>query len=144
MINHPDHFTVVVRDPTAAIAFFGLLGFRLEIDAVIRGEPFATYMGVDQIEAEHRTLVLAGVEPRFEIQLLTYRHPAALDAPDIATLRAVGFNHVCFRVDDLDAEIRRLTAHGVRLRNRVMDYHDARLVFLDGPEGITVELAERH
>lgn len=143
MIAHPDHFTVVVRDPAAAMAFFALLGFRLEIDAVIRGEPFASYMGVPDLEAEHRTLVLAGVEPRFEIQLLTYRQPAALDNPDIATLRAVGLNHVCFRVDDLDAEIRRLTAHGVRLRNQVLEYHGARLVFLDGPEGITVELAER-
>lgn len=143
MITHLDHVTIVVCDPAAAIAFFGLLGFALEVDAVISGEPFARYMGVAHIAAEHRTLVLTGAEPRFEIQLLTYRHPAPLEHPAIATLRAVGFNHICFMVDDLAAEVERLTARGVRLRNQIIEYHDRRLVFLDGPEGITVELAER-
>jgi hypothetical protein len=35
-----------------------------------------------------------------------------------------------------------VTAAGVRLRNQPMTFHDRKLVFLEGPEGITVELAE--
>ena len=143
MITHLDHVTVVVRDPHAAIAFFALLGFELEVDAEIAGERFARYMGLPHIDAEHRTLVLRGAAPRFEIQLLTYREPAALEHPAIGTLRAVGLNHICFMVDDLRAEVARLTARGVRLRNEPLEYHDRLLVFLEGPEGITIELAER-
>jgi catechol 2,3-dioxygenase-like lactoylglutathione lyase family enzyme len=45
-------------------------------------------------------------------------------------------------VDDLEAEVARLTAEGVQLRNEVMDFHNRKLVFLLGPEGVTVELAE--
>jgi hypothetical protein len=30
----------------------------------------------------------------------------------------------------------------VKLRNRPMVFHDRKLVFLEGPEGIVVELAE--
>lgn len=80
--------------------------------------------------------------PRFEIQLLKYRHPDPLPNSDIANLTRLGYNHSCFAVKDLDAEVKRLTSHGVTLRNEVMDFHHRKLVFLSGPEGITVELAE--
>jgi hypothetical protein len=38
--------------------------------------------------------------------------------------------------------VARLKAHGVQLRNEVMDFHNRKLVFLSGPEGVAVELAE--
>jgi catechol 2,3-dioxygenase-like lactoylglutathione lyase family enzyme len=57
-------------------------------------------------------------------------------------MRQLGFNHICFAVDDIEAEVRRLRANGVRTLNSVMDFHDRRLVFLAGPEGVTVELAQ--
>ncbi len=53
-----------------------------------------------------------------------------------------GFNHVCFRVDDLDETIGRFGALGYTPRNTVMDFHDRRLVFFDGPAGVVIELAE--
>jgi catechol 2,3-dioxygenase-like lactoylglutathione lyase family enzyme len=142
MLKHFDHVTVVVRDVEAAKQFFGLLGFKEDKSVVIAGQPFAAYMGVDGIEAEHVTLALANVSPRTEVQLLKYRHPAPLPDPAIGNLTKLGFNHVCFAVDDLEAEVARLKAHGVQLRNEVMDFHDRKLVFLSGPEGVTVELAE--
>jgi catechol 2,3-dioxygenase-like lactoylglutathione lyase family enzyme len=67
MLKHPDHVTVAVTDPAAAIGFFVLLGF------------------------EHH----------------------------------------------------KVTAAGVCLRNQPMTFHDRKLVFLEGTEGITVELVER-
>jgi catechol 2,3-dioxygenase-like lactoylglutathione lyase family enzyme len=76
--------------------------------------------------------------------LLHYRQPAPLPDANIDRLNKLGFNHVCFAVDNLDAEIARLQAAGVELRNRVMDFHDRKLVFLRGPEDVTVELAEWH
>ena len=142
MLKRFDHLTIVVRDVERAKTFFGVLGFKQAISVVIAGEPFASYMGVPGIEAEHVTLVLENASPRTEIQLLRYRHPQALPDPNIGDLHKLGFNHVCFAVDDLAAEVARLTAKGVRLRNAVMDFHDRKLVFLSGPEGITVELAE--
>ena len=36
----------------------------------------------------------------------------------------------------------RLKPKGVQLRNEVMYFHNRKLVFLSGPEGITVELSE--
>ncbi|MDT3776032.1 VOC family protein [Nitrospira sp. MA-1] len=142
MIKHFDHVTIVVRNVEKAKQFFGLLGFKEDKSVVIAGPQFSNYMGVDGIEAEHITLVLPNVSPRTEVQLLNYRSPDPLPDPAIRNLTKLGFNHVCFAVDDLEAEVAKLQAHGVQLRNEVMDFHDRKLVFLSGPEGITVELAE--
>jgi catechol 2,3-dioxygenase-like lactoylglutathione lyase family enzyme len=142
MIKHFDHVTIVVRDVEAAKLFFGLLGFEEDKSVVIAGSQFSTYMGVDGIEAEHVTLSLADVSPRMEVQLLKFLHPNPLPDPAITNLARLGFNHVCFAVDDLEAEVARLKAKGVQFRNEVMYFHDRKLVFLAGPEGVTVELAE--
>lgn len=142
MIKNFDHVTIVVRDVEAAKRFFALLGFKEDKSVVIAGGQFAAYMGVDGIEAEHVTLVLDNVSPRTEVQLLKYRHPIAIPDPAVSNLTKLGFNHVCFAVDNLEAEVARLKAEGVQLRNDVMNFHDRKLVFLWGPEDITVELAE--
>ena len=97
-------------------------------------------MGIEGIEADHVTLAIEN--PHSEVQLLRYRHPDAVVDANISKLNKLGFNHICFAVDDLDAEVARLTAAGVKLRNRVMDFLSGKLVFLHGPEDITVELAQ--
>jgi catechol 2,3-dioxygenase-like lactoylglutathione lyase family enzyme len=142
MLLNPDHVTVAVRDAPAALHFFALLGFEEVKSVVIQGETFADYMGVPGIVAEHRTLVLKGATPRFEMQLLTYRQPPAREQQQAEDLCRLGFNHICFAVDDMDAEVARLTAAGVKLRNQVLDFHNRKLVFLAGPEGLVVELAQ--
>ena len=101
-------------------------------------------MGIEGIEAEHVTLVSKQSTPRFEIQLLQYIKPAHLPDRDVANLAKLGYNHICFAVTDLDAEVERLTNQGVPLRTEVFYFHARKLVFLSGPEGITVELAEWH
>jgi len=142
MLKRFDHVTVVVRDLDAARAFFELLGFKEDKAVVITGPTFAAYMGVPGIEADHVTLALAGADPRVEVQLLHYRHPDPLPDANVERLDKVGFNHVCFAVDDLEAEVARLRAHGVAMRTDVLDFHARKLIFLKGPEGITVELSE--
>lgn len=144
MILHIDHVTVVVRDVANAKAFFSLLGFVEEKAVVISGPIFARYMGVEGIEAEHITLLSKQSVPRFEIQLLKYIRPEHFPDADVENLAKPGYNHICFAVTDLDAEVKRLTSHGVSLRTEVLDFHARKLVFLSGPEGITVELAEWH
>ena len=144
MVRHFEHVTIAVRDVDAAKRFFALLGFEEEISTVIKGPTMDSYMGVPGIEAEHVTLVLKGAAPRLEVQLLRYRQPSVPDEPRLARLDKLGFNHVCFAVDDLVAEVARLEAAGVKRRNEIMDFHGRKLVFLAGPEGVVIELSERH
>jgi catechol 2,3-dioxygenase-like lactoylglutathione lyase family enzyme len=142
MITHFDHVTIVVRNTEQAKAFFALLGFVERQSVVIAGGQFSAYMGIAGIEAEHVTLVLANASPHLEVQLLRYQHPQPIPDPDIRELNKLGFNHICLAVDDIEAEVRRLSAAGVQMRNEVMQFHDRKLVFLSGPEGVTVELAQ--
>ncbi len=140
MVRKFDHVTIVVRDVAGAKHFFGLLGFRETHSTVISGKVIEDYMGIAGIEADHITLAIE--DPHSEVQLLRYRHPDAIADANIAQLNKIGFNHICFTVDDLDAEVARLTAAGVKLRNGVMDFLNRKLVFLRGPEDITIELAQ--
>ena len=142
MIMNFDHVTIVVRNVGDAKAFFALLGFVEQQTVVISGEQFSAYMGIDAIEAEHVTLAIADATPHLEVQLLRYRHPQPIPDPDILKLNKLGFNHICLAVDDIEAEVRKLRASGVEMRNEIMQFHDRKLVFLSGPEGVTVELAQ--
>ena len=142
MLKRPDHVTVAVTDLASARSFFELLGFEVSIEAVISGPIMEDYMGVPGIEADHVTMVLPEAEAHFEIQLRHYRHPTLAPDPEIRNLARPGLNHICFAVDDIEGIVKRLTSNGVRLRNELMTYHDRKLVFVDGPEGVTVELAE--
>ena len=42
----------------------------------------------------------------------------------------------------VEAEVARLRAHGIAMRNELMDFHSRKLIFVKGPEGITVELSQ--
>ncbi len=137
-----DHVTFAVADLEGAKHFFGLLGFEETRAAVVSGEEMSRYMGIPDWVADHVTFELTGAPTHQEVQILRFHHPELPDNPTESNLDRLGFNHVCFAVDDLDATLRRLTAGGVQVRNEVMEFHDRRLVFLVGPGRVTIELAE--
>ena len=142
MLQRFDHVTIVVRDMDGAKKFFNQLGFEQTLTAVISGEKFSRYMNVAGIEAEHVTLRHAIASPHLEVQLLKYHHPEPVDDPQIRNLSKIGFNHVCFAVDDLDVALAGLKSQGIEPQTEILDFHDRKLVFLPGPEGITLELSQ--
>ena len=142
MVKNADHVTLVVRDVEAAKKFFALLGFKDEFDTVISGETLSTYMGINNIESRHLTLVLEGCIPRFEVQLLHYMNPPILKDPNTTDLHRTGYNHLALRVENLESEVKRLKEAGVVLKNQPVAFHNRRLVFLAGPEDVTIELVQ--
>jgi catechol 2,3-dioxygenase-like lactoylglutathione lyase family enzyme len=142
VLRNPDHVTVAVADGPSAIKFFSLLGFIEDHVATIDGGEPARYMGMPAMKAEHITLVLDGVEPHFEIQLLVFDPVPGPDAGEHPTnLRRRGYNHLAFRVDDIGAVTSHLVANGVKMLSE-MDYISRKLRFFEGPEGITLELVQ--
>jgi catechol 2,3-dioxygenase-like lactoylglutathione lyase family enzyme len=86
---------------------------------------------------------LEGSDPRFEIQLLGFEPTPGEDPGEHPTnLRRRGYNHLAFRVDDIEAVTAHLTAHGVTLLSDELDYISRRLRLFEGPEQITLELVE--
>jgi catechol 2,3-dioxygenase-like lactoylglutathione lyase family enzyme len=144
MILNPDHVTIAVADAGGAIEFFALLGFRKDHVATIDGGVPARYMGMPGMKAQHITLVLEGSDPHFEIQLLEFDPPLGTDPGAHPTnLRKLGFNHLAFRVDDIEAATAHLVANGVTMLSDEMDYISRKLRLFEGPEGITFELVQR-
>jgi hypothetical protein len=45
-------------------------------------------------------------------------------------------------VDDLDAELARLKANNIEPGTGILDFHDRKLVFITGPEGVTLDLSQ--
>ncbi len=60
--------------------------------------------------------------------------------------RGAGLHHLCFRTDDLDADIARLTAKGYRFTSDAPTpgAHDSRVIFIHPKStgGVLIELAE--
>lgn len=137
-----DHVTLAVEDLDGAVGFFGLLDFVETKRVVVSGPAMSAYMGIEDWEADHVTLEFRGAATHQEVQLLRFHRPTPRPDPQEADLARLGFNHVCFAVDDLDAALERLRAAAVEVRNDVLEFHDRRLVFVRGPGDITVELAE--
>ncbi len=137
-----DHVTIAVRDLDEARRFFGLLGFEETVATVVSGELMARYMGIPDWEADHVTLRLVGLATHQEVQLLCFHHPELSDDSDPGQLARLGYNHVCFAVDDLEATLATLSAAGIGARNEIMEFHDRRLVFVTGPGGVVIELAQ--
>ncbi|WP_226643937.1 VOC family protein [Microbulbifer variabilis] len=142
MVKNPDHVTVAVTELEESRKFFELLGFELKITDVISGEEVAKYMDVPDVEADHLTMVLSGAEPRFEIQLLHFRNPKIFSDSKILNLARPGYNHLCFRVENIELAVDHLKKNGVRIRSDILEYLHRKLVYIEGPEYITVELAE--
>ena len=56
----------------------------------------------------------------------------------------LGLRSIMFAVDDIDATVADLRAHGAELVGEVAQYQDSyRLCYVRGPEGIIVALAEQ-
>jgi catechol 2,3-dioxygenase-like lactoylglutathione lyase family enzyme len=144
MVLNPDHITIAVADAGPAIDFFALLGFRKDHVAIIDAGLPARYMGMPDMKAQHITLALEGADPQFEIQLLEFEPtPGADPGAHPTNLRRRGFNHLAFRVDDLEATTAHLVDSGVTVLSDEMNYINRKLRLFEGPEGITVELVQR-
>jgi catechol 2,3-dioxygenase-like lactoylglutathione lyase family enzyme len=143
MFLNPDHVTIAVADAGPAIDFFALLGFQKEHVLTIDGGAPARYMSMPDMKAQHITLVLEGANPRFEIQLLEFV-PTPGDDPGLhpTNLRERGFNHLAFRVDDIEVAAAHLVANGVTMLSGELDYISRKLRLFEGPEGITLELVQ--
>jgi catechol 2,3-dioxygenase-like lactoylglutathione lyase family enzyme len=139
-----DHVTVAVFDLDEAIQFFGVLGFGVIKTVRISGATMDAYMGIPGMDADHVTLAIPDAEPHQEVQLLHFHKPRELVVRSSGTLAGTGFNHICFRVTDLDATVAEFEAAGFPTRNQPMDFHDRKLVFLVGPANTVIELAQWH
>lgn len=131
MITALDHIAIAVPDLEGAIARF-LEDFGLQYD------------GHEVVEAAQTTTAFFSV-PATHIELV---HPLDGAGP-IATYlekRGGGLHHLCFRTDDIDADVERLRAKGYRFTSDAPTpgAHGSRVIFIHPKscDGVLIELSQ--
>ena len=137
-----EHVGIVVDDLAAAIAFFVDLGLELEGETTVEGETVDRITGLEGVRSE--LAFLRTPDGKGKLEVVRYRSPERDHEPRPPRSNSPGLNHLLFAVDDVDATVARLRAHGAELVGEVADYGTSyRLCYLRGPGGMIVELAEK-
>lgn len=137
-----DHVGVVVADITAATEFFLALGLEAGGDGLVEGDPVDRIVGLSGVCS--RFAFLQTPDGHGRLELIEFLAPPLEDGNPMAPANTPGLRHLAFAVDDIQAAIARLQAHGAELVGELVRYGDSYwLCYVRGPEGIIVELAEK-
>src|SRR6266496_3883946 len=138
-----DNVLIVVDDLEAAKAFFAELGMELEGETTVEGPSVNSLIGLKDVRA---TLALMRTpDGHGKIELDKFHTPEAIRVgPVDAQMNALGIRRIMFTVEDINAVVARLLAHGAELIGEVVQYGDTyRLAYIRGPEGVIIGLAEQ-
>ena len=142
MIKRLDHINIVVSDLQRAKDFFLKLGFKEVISSRLSGERFTIITGLPDVDAEFVGLSLPGSPTN--IELIRYSSPVGGRDPALSKPNQLGFRHIAFAVEDIEAEVERLKAEGVEFQSSIQVWEKTgkKLVYFYGPDGIILEFAE--
>src|SRR3954463_1353109 len=137
-----DNVLIVVDDLDAVKSFFIELGLELEGETQVEGPSVDSLIGLEGVRAT--LVVLRTPDGHGRIELDKFHTPSAIRVgPVDAPVNTLGIRRLMFVVEDIDAVVARLRAHGAELIGE-MQYEDTyRLAYIRGPEGIIVALAEQ-
>lgn len=132
MITGLDHVAIAVADIEAAIARFAVdFGIALS--------------GREDVPTENTSTAFFPLEGT-RIELITPMEPGVGNVAKSLASRGEGVHHLCFRTDDIEADMRRLSGLGYRFLSEAPrpGAHGTRVAFIHPKScgGVLVELAE--
>ena len=142
-IQRMDNVLIVVDDLEATKAFFIDLGLELEGETQVEGPSVDSLIGLTHVRATLAFMRTPDGHGRIELD--KFHTPDAIRyGPVDAPVNTLGIRRIMFAVEDIDALVARLLAHGAELVGDVVQYEDTyRLAYIRGPEGIIVGLTEQ-
>ena len=125
------------------MAFFVELGMELEGKAPIEGPSVDRVNGLDGVRVD--IAMMRTPDGHGRLELTKFLTPTVVrPEPANALGNTLGLRSIMFAVDDIDASLVGLRAHGAELVGEVAQYQENyRLCYVRGPEGIIVALAEQ-
>ena len=142
-IRRFDHVGITVADLDTVTAFFVGLGFEIEGTRMfVEGDFLDTVIGIPDSRTE--IVMLRPPDNGTRLELSRFIRPNHEPGSPAAMANELGLRNVAFEVDNLQAVVDRLAADGYGLVGGTGQYeHIWRMVYVRGPEGIIVSLAER-
>ncbi len=140
-VHRMEHIGIVVDDHAAASAYFIALGLEVEGKASVEGDLVDRINGLDGVRAD--VVILRTPDGNSQVELAKYHSPAYAGDDGPAPANTPGIRHILFVVDDIEASLAGLRAHGGELVGELENYENSYwLCYVRGPAGIIVELAE--
>jgi catechol 2,3-dioxygenase-like lactoylglutathione lyase family enzyme len=141
-VQRLEHIGIVVDDLAAATAFFVALGLELEGEASVEGASVDRINGLEGVRAD--IVIMRTADDSSKLELAKYHSPSYQGGDGPAPANAPGIRHILFVVDDIEATLAALQAHGGELVGELENYGNSYwLCYVRGPAGIIVELAEK-
>jgi catechol 2,3-dioxygenase-like lactoylglutathione lyase family enzyme len=142
-LKHLDHINIVVTDIESATAFFTGLGFEVQAQKILSGAWIDTLVGLQNVNTRFVSLRLPGSQA--VIELLEYIEPEGRADPNLGLANQIGYRHIAFQVEDIDAWYLKLQDKGIECLSSpqpVPNFNGKQLFYFRGPEGILLEFME--
>jgi len=137
-----DHVGIVVDDLAAATEFFVELGLVLQAEWSAEDRSVDRIVGLEGVRTE--VAMMQTPDGNGRLELVKFHSPSHQGDNGHAPANTPGIRHIAFAVEDVEAVVAGLRAHGAELVGELERYGDSyRLCYVRGPEGIIIELAER-
>ena len=137
-----DHVGITVSDLDAVQDFFVGLGLQVEGRQFVEGDFIDTVIGIPGSRTE--IVMLRPPGGGTALELSSFVRPEHGPGSPSAPATELGLRNVAFVVDDLRGTVERLATDGYGTVGGIGEYEGTwAMAYIDGPEGITVSLAER-
>jgi len=126
-INKVHHIAIICSDYQRSKQFYTeVLGFSI-VREVYRKERDSYKLDLN-------------VGDEYQIELFSFPDPPARKTQP----EAAGLRHLAFEVDDLDAAVKHIRAHGIAVEPiRIDEFTGKRFTFFADPDGLPVEFVEK-
>ncbi|GAA4310885.1 VOC family protein [Mucilaginibacter gynuensis] len=126
-INRVHHIAIICTDYALSKHFYtGILGFTI-VQEAYRAERQSYKLDLE-------------VDGLYQIELFSFPNPPARPSRP----EAAGLRHLAFEVDDIDAAVAHVNAHGVITEAiRIDEYTGKRFTFFADPDGLPIEFYEK-
>lgn len=146
MITGLHHTAICVRDIRRSLAFYrDLLGLKVLREVELSDKRLDQVVGLPG--ARFKVAILQVENSQERLELMQYLSPPGRPLPAEFRQCDIGVTHVCFIVTGIERLYQDWVARGVRFNSPVqtMDPTEAgtaKIVYLQDPDGITLELLE--
>jgi catechol 2,3-dioxygenase-like lactoylglutathione lyase family enzyme len=141
-LRRMDHVGIVVDDLPAATEFFVAIGFEPQDTMSLEGRSVDRIVGLEGVRTDVAFMQTPDGHGRLE--LVKFKSPSHQGDDRHAPANAPGLRHLACAVEDIEAVLARLQAHGGELVGELERFGDSYwLCYVRGPDGIIIELAEQ-
>ena len=133
------HMGISTSDLDRSLEFYGgLLGIEILGKGPFAGENYTNITGLKNAQGRMAMLRVGGIY----IEIFEYERKKGKQHRKNRLVDDIGFNHLCFEVDDVHKEDRRLKQAGIDFHSAPQMFGTAKAVYGRDPDGNVFELVE--